>query len=348
MRIAFFVNSIESEGPQFATALLAMAALNRGHEIVYICPGDFSLRDDDSLVVHATVLPQAKYKKTETFHAALQDKTREVKTFDVSEIDALMLRNDPSLDLTSRPWAVHAGILFGRLAAERGVVVLNDPEGLAKAQNKLYFQGFPEIVRPTTLITRNTDELRAFVEQHPKGVIVKPLQGSGGKNVFKISSNKEANLNQIFEAVSVEGYLIAQAYLPAATEGDIRFFMMNGKPLVHNGTHAALRRVPAKGDLRSNIHAKGTAEAVKINDEVLALAESVRPKLVEDGMFLVGLDIVGDKILEVNVFSPGGLSNIKDLTGVDFSETIIEAVEQKVTMQKAASKPICNRILAAI
>lgn len=348
MRLAFFVNSIETEGPHFATAMLAMAALNRGHEVVYLCPGDFTLRSDDSLAIHARVLKPAKYKKPETFHAALQDAALERRTIEIEEIDALMLRNDPSLDLTTKPWAVHSGILFGRLAAQRGVVVLNDPEGLALAQNKLYFQSFPEIVRPTTLISRNVEEIRAFADAHPKGVIVKPLQGSGGKNVFKIGSSKETNLNQIFEAVSVEGYLIAQAYLPAATEGDIRLFMMNGKPLQHNGAYAALRRVPAKGDLRSNIHASGTAEAIKVTDEVIALAELMRPKLVEDGMFLVGLDIVGDKILEVNVFSPGGLWNIREFTNVDFADAIVAAVEKKVEMQVASEGMVSNQLLATL
>ncbi len=348
MRLAFFVNSIEGEHPSYATGLLAMAALNRGHDVIYLTPGDFTLRPDDTLAVHALVMPKQKYTKVETFHAILQERQLQRETIDIEEIDALMLRNDPSLDQTARPWAVHSGILFGRLAEQRGVLVLNDPEGLALAQNKLYFQSFPEIVRPTTLISRNVEEIRSFADAHPKGVIVKPLQGSGGKNVFKIGSSKETNLNQIFEAISIEGYLIAQAYLPAAKNGDIRFFMMNGEPLMRDGAYAALRRVPAKGDLRSNIHASGTAEAVEVNDDVLALAEMMRPKLVEDGMFLVGLDIVGDKILEVNVFSPGGLGHIRELTNVDFTDTVIEAVEKKVTMQAASAGMVSNRLLATL
>lgn len=348
MRIAFFVNSIEEEGLRFTTSLLAMAALNRDHEVVYVCPGDFSLRPDGELAVHAKVLPSTRYKKPETFHSALQDKSISRHTFEIGEIDALMLRNDPSLDLAARPWAAHAGVLFGRLAAERGVVVLNDPDGLALAQNKLYFETFPEIVRPPALISRNIGEIRRFVESHPKGVILKPLQGSGGKNVFKIRSAAEANLNQIFEAVSVEGYVIAQPYLPEAKGGDIRLFLLNGRPLKHGDAYAALRRVPARGDLRSNIHAKGTAEPVKVTAETLALAEHVRPKLAADGMFLVGLDIVGEKLLEVNVFSPGGLWNMRDFYGVDFSDVIIQAVESKVTMQAAADGSIANRLLATL
>ena len=109
----------------------------------------------------------------------------------------------------------------------------------------------------------------------------------------------------MIEAIGRDGYIIAQAYVPAAKKGDIRFFLMNGRPLQIGGKYAALRRVASKDDIRSNIHAGGTAEAVEIGETELRVAEMIRPKLIADGMFLVGIDIVGDKILEVNVFSPG-------------------------------------------
>jgi len=348
MRLAFFVNTIAAETPTFTTTLLAMAALSRGHQICYITPGDFVLRPDDRLMVRAVTLPGTSYKKAETFHAALQGKDTRIETIDVRDIDVIFLRNDPSLDAGERPWAAHVGAMFGRLAAERGTIVVNDPAGLALAQNKLYFQGFPEAVRPTTLISKSIEEIRSFIEAQPKGVIVKPLQGSGGKNVFKIESAGDANLNQIFEAVSGEGYLIAQSYLPAAKAGDVRLFMMNGVPLRRDGTYAALRRVPAKGELRSNIHVAGTPDAVEITPEILAVAEMVRPKLVEDGMFLVGLDIVGDKILEINVYTPGGLANIADLYDVDFSADVVQALEQKVAIRQAYAGTIGNRAIATL
>lgn len=348
MRIAFFVNSIEGETPTYTTTSLAMAALSRGHDICYVTPGDFVLRADDSLCVRGRVLPGKRYKKAESFHSALQGDDTTVETMDVREVDVLFLRNNPSLDADGRPWAAHVGAMFGRLATARGTIVVNDPDGLALAQNKLYFQGFPRAVRPETLISKSIDEIRAFLDAHKEGVIMKPLQGSGGKNVFKIGSPDEANLNQIFEAVSGEGYLIAQNYLPAATEGDIRLFLMNGRPLERDGKYAAIRRVPAKGEVRSNIHASGTAEAVEITPEILAIAEMVRPKLVEDGMFLVGLDIVGDKILEINVFTPGGLSTMFDLYDADFSDSVIAALEDKVSQRDAYAGGIANRTLATL
>jgi glutathione synthase len=348
MRIAFFVNSIELEEPRFTTTALALAAMERGHKICYVTPGDFVLRPDDSLMVRALTLPGSKYKKAETFHAVLQGKDASIETIDARDVDVLFLRSDPSLDADEHPWAAHVGAIFGRLAAERGVIVVNDPAGLAMAQNKLYFQGFPEAVRPTTLISKSIEEIRVFIGEHKQGVILKPLQGSGGKNVFKIASKDDANLNQIFEAVSGEGYLIAQAYLTEAKAGDIRLFLMNGKPLSRDGTYAAFRRVPASGEVRSNMHAAGTAEAVEITSDILAVAEMVRPKLIEDGMFMVGLDIVGDKILEINVFTPGGLPDIAALYDVDFSVDVIAALETKVAIRKANGTSIANRALATL
>ncbi|KRA50689.1 glutathione synthetase [Devosia sp. Root635] len=348
MRIAFFVNSIKGETVNYSTTHLALAALSRGHDICYLTPGDFVLRPDDSLLVRALTLPASNYKKAETLFKDLQGKETKVETLDVSEIDILLLRNDPSEDSADRPWAAQVGAIFGRLAAARGVIVLNDPDGLARAQNKLYFQDFPASVRPETLIAKSLDEIRGFIEQQKKGVILKPLQGSGGKNVFKIASPKESNIKQIFEAVSEEGYLIAQSFMPEASEGDVRFFLMNGVPLQREGKFAAFRRAPAKGEIRSNIHAGGSAVAIEVTDTMLTIAETVRPKLVQDGMFLVGLDIVGDKLLEINVFTPGGLNNLSQMYEVDFPMSVVEALERKVEIKKGYRGTLSNRELATL
>lgn len=348
MRIAFFVNSIEGETASYSTTHLALAALNRGHQICYLTPADFVLRPDDSLAVRARVLPKDRYKKAETLFKDLQGEETRIETLDVTELDVLLLRNDPSEDAADRPWAANVGVVFGRMAAERGVIVLNDPDGLAQAQNKLYFQDFPASVRPETLISKSIEEIRAFIDEQPKGVILKPLQGSGGKNVFKISSPKDSNLNQIFEAVSEEGYLIAQGFMPEAAEGDTRFFLMNGRPLESEGKFAAFRRAPAKGEIRSNIHAGGSAEKIEVTDTMLKIAETVRPKLVRDGMFLVGLDIVGEKLLEINVFTPGGLNNLSQMYETDFTQSVIAALEEKVAIKAANAGRMGNRELATL
>jgi glutathione synthase len=143
MRIAFFVNSVEKETVSYTTTALALTAVQRGHSVVYLEPGDFILRPDDSLAVSAVVLPGSPYKNPEKLYAALQDATAQKQTLAIGDIDILFLRNDPSLDATERPWAANAGIMFGRLAAERGVMVVNDPDGLAQAQKQALSPGFP-------------------------------------------------------------------------------------------------------------------------------------------------------------------------------------------------------------
>jgi glutathione synthase len=348
LRIAFFVNDIEREYPGYTTTVLAHQAAMRGHEVCYVTPSDFVLTPDDCLHVHGRFLPKTKWKDREEMFAALKKVGPKTRQLDVAEIDVLMLRNDPSLDAQTAPWAAEAGILFGREAVKRGIIVLNDPDSLGKAINKLYFQSFPSEARAETLITRHSDDIKAFAKAHGGEIILKPLQGSGGSGVFKLDTKSADNLNQMIEAIGRDGYIIAQAYVPAAKKGDIRFFLMNGVPLEIDGKYAALRRVASKDDIRSNIHAGGTAEAVEIGNKELAVAEMIRPKLIADGMFLVGIDIVGDKILEVNVFSPGNLSSCSRLAGVDFSVPIMAAMERKVAIADQYAHAFDNRHLATL
>ena len=330
MRIGFVVNSIETEESGYTTTRLAMTAVNRGHEVWLIGVGDLALDPDDNVRARARGAPKAKYKSTKTFLDELRGPRGKVQRITVDELDVLMLRNDPAEDKGRRSWAQHAGIMFGRAALRRGVIVLNDPNGLAKAMNKMYFQLFPEEVRPATLITRDRDEIRAFAKEHGGDVVIKPLQGSGGQGVFRVRKDDLGNLNQMVEVVSRDGYVVAQEYLPEAAEGDTRVFMMNGVPLRHKGKYAAFRRLRSGEDIRSNIHAGGTKGQAVVDDRILRIAEIVRPKLVEDGMFLVGLDVVGDKLMEINVFSPGGLGSAQSFEGVNFTHAVIAAFERKV------------------
>jgi glutathione synthase len=226
--------------------------------------------------------------------------------------------------------------------------VLNDPVGLSLAMNKLYFQQFPEAVRPETLVSRVADDIKRFVKKHGGTAVLKPLQGSGGQNVFLVEPESGANLNQMIDAVTRDGYAVIQEYLPAADKGDTRLFVMNGQPLERDGQYAAVFRRRAKDDIRSNMHIGGKAEKAKVTPEALQLAEMIRPKLVRDGMFLVGLDIVGDKLMEINVFSPGGLHSACELTGINFAVDIIHALERKVEYVKLYDGHLANRVLATL
>jgi glutathione synthase len=303
---------------------------------------------DDSLRAHVRRMPQRKWASRDSFFKVLQETATEAEAASFDDVDVLWLRSDPSLDAASAPWRAEAGILFGREAMKRGTLVLNDPNSLGQAINKLYFQGFPEEARAETIITRDERDIKAFANEYKNNIILKPLQGSGGSGVFKLDKESAGNLNQITEAISRDGYIICQAYIPAAKKGDIRLFLMNGVPLEIDGKYAALRRVAAKDDIRSNIHAGGKAEAVEIGKTELRVAEIIRPKLIADGMFLVGIDIVGDKILEVNVFSPGNLKSCSTLAGVEFSEAILSSVERKVEIKHDYGGVFDNRHLAML
>ena len=348
MMIAFFVNSIESEYPRYTTTVLAHEASRRGHEVCYITPGDFVLDTDDSMRVHARVIPPGKGKSRsrDDFFKALRSAGKKTRLIDMSDIDVLMLRSDPSNDAGERPWAETAGIQFGRRAVEAGVLVLNDPDSLSLAINKLYFQSFPREVRAETLITRHGADIKAFAKKHGGKVVLKPLQGSGGQGVFVVNSKASGNLNQMTEAIARDGYIIAQAVVPEADKGDIRLFLMNGLPLQVDGKYAAMRRIGAEDDARSNIHAGGTAKAARITERELRLAELIRPKLLADGMFLVGIDIIGDTILEVNVFSPGNLFTCSEMSGINFASHILASIERKLQIRDEFPGQFTNTQLA--
>ena len=348
MRIGFVVNDVQTEQAGYTTTRLGMSAVNHGHEAWTLGVGDFVYKTDGSIHANARAVSGKEYDSLETYMQEIQGDDARQEQVSLDDIDVLMLRNDPSEDTAERAWAQTTGILFGQLAVQRGTIVVNDPSNLANALNKTYFQHFPEQVRPKTCISRDPEEIKEFIaEQGGRGVI-KPLQGSGGSSVFLVRKADAPNLNQMIEAVIRDGYCIAQEYLPAAKEGDIRLFVMNGRPLEHQGKYAAFRRVNKTGDMRSNMHSGGESEPVEIDDDALRLVEMVGPKLVADGMFLVGLDIVKDKLMEINVFTPGGLGSAQQTTGVDFAELVIADLERKVRGKRHYGRNISNVQIATM
>ena len=341
MKIGFVVNDIATEKPQYTTTRLAMTAARRGHEAWVMGLRDFGYEPDGSVsALAAAGVPGKAYRSLDRYFDDVQAVTRE--RVELSSFDVVMLRSDPAAEAADGAWANTAGLAFGQLLADRGVLVVNDPVTLADAMSKAYFQHFPEVVRPHTMISRDEDRVREFIKQLGGRAVLKPLQGSGGSGVFLVNMDDEPNVTQIVEAIARDGYVVAQEYLPAAKEGDVRMFVMNGRALEVDGAYAAFRRRPGKTDVRSNMSAGGSAEAVKVTDDMLQLVEAVRPKLISDGMFLVGLDIVGDKLMEINVFSPGGLGSSAGLYGVDFTSAVIEDLERKTGIREHYGSKLPN------
>jgi glutathione synthase len=348
MRIGFVVNDVATEEPQYTTTRLALAASRRGHEVWLMGVGDFSQRADGSIGATARGAPGRRYTSLESYLRAVRSSKREPERVSIDEFDVLMMRNDPAEDATDRPWAVTSGILFAQLSVLRDVLVVNDPANLANAVNKTYFQHFPDAVRPRTLISRDRDEITEFVHELGGAAVLKPLQGSGGASVFMVTGDEAPNLNQMIDAISRDGYVVAQEVIPEAADGDVRMFVMNGEPLRVGKAYAAFRRINTGPDLRSNMHVGGKARRVKVNEAMLAACDAARPKLIADGMFLVGLDIVGDKLMEVNVFSPGGLGSCQNLYGVNFADAVVTALERKVELRPHCGPHLDNARLATL
>lgn len=345
MKIGFIVNEIETEKAKYTTIRLALTATNRGHDVWIMGVGDLANDPKGYIKAWGKKVSRKKYNSSEIYLKELQSEKCISQRIAIEELDVLFLRNDPSHEPSSRAWARSIGIHFGRLAAKHGVIVVNDPSGLSNASNKMYFQQFPETIRPKSLITRDRDELKKFAKKYKK-IILKPLLGSGGKNVFFASRTQSGNMNQMIDAVSRDGYVVAQEFIPH--DYDIRLFLMNGVPLRYKGKYAAFRRRRSGDDVRSNVHVGASIEKVEVDSKILKVAEIVRPKIVQDGMFFVGLDIIGDKILEINLFSPGGLGSAQKLEGVNFTVPVIKALERKVQYMGYYNRKFDNSEMATL
>jgi glutathione synthase len=344
MKLGIVVNDLMTEHADYTSSHIAMNASNMGHEVFYMGVGDFAFGPGDKVYAHARQPSQRPHSSRYQYLHSMRTRHAETVHLDLAELDILLLRNDPAADVNARPWARLAGVNFGRLAKQQGVIVLNDPDGLTQAVNKMYLLKFPPELRPATLISRDPAEIKRFIKDSGGYGVIKPLSGSGGRNVFLISPHEQANINQMIEAVETEGYVIVQEYLPEAAKGDTRLFLVNGEPFQVEGEYAAIHRVRRNddGDMRSNITAGAVAEKAVITNEMLRLAEMVRPGLIHDGMFMVGLDIVDNKILEINVFSPGGLLGAEMHTGINFAGEIVHMLERKVDYLKQYDNPFDN------
>ncbi len=333
MKIAFVVNDIKTEWPDYTTTFLAYEATKHKHEVWYVSVDDFVYDADENIHAYAYSTLNVDMQSTVTFLNGVNSRENIRSYVNLQEMDVLMLRNDPTDDAYARPWARLAAINFSRFATRYNVLAINDPDGLSKAVNKLYLQFFPKEIRPETLITRDKKQIKQFAADRGT-IVIKPLVGSGGRNVFLLRPEDKPNINQMLETVARDGYVIAQEYLPEAVNGDVRVFLMNGKLLEVDGKIAAFRRVRHGDDMRSNMTVGATSAPYQPNPSIYSLVDKITPLIQRDGLFLVGLDVVGDKIMEINVFSPGGLCSAETFNQVNYSAAIINNIEKKVLYRK--------------
>ena len=348
MKICFVVNSVETEGAG-TTVYLMHEAWKRKHEVYLMGVGDFSFTQNEALSIISTHLPRnAKPETPEEHLEILQSDKAKKKKIAGKSLDVLFIRNNPTEEGTGRQWAEQSGVAFGRMVQQEGVLVLNDAYALSNAFiDKLYFEELPAHIKPASVITRDKDEILEFFETHKKKMILKPLEGSGGRGVYLIDRN-EKNLNQIIENLSAQGYIIAQQYLPAAKEGDVRVLLMNGKIIEKDGKFGIIKRVSGEGEFRSNISQGATPEVSELTDEIRKIVDIISPKLIRDGLFFVGLDVVKDKLIEINVLSPGGIDGLHKIGVENFSDVVMQAIEKKLEYKKHYGVQISNRELATM
>ncbi|MGI9134936.1 MAG: glutathione synthase, partial [Rhodoferax sp.] len=235
---------------------------------------------------------------------------------DLREFDAVVMRKDPPFD-NEFFYATH---LLGQ-AEREGARVFNQPRALRDHPEKLAILEFPALIAPT-LVTRAADEIRRFHAEH-LDIILKPLDGMGGMGIFRVKPDA-LNLGAIMETLNRDGAqtVMVQKFLPAIAEGDKRVLVIGGKPVPY-----CLARIPQGGEVRGNLAAGGKGVAQALSDSDRAIAETLGPVLAARGLLLVGLDVIGDRLTEINVTSPTCFREITDQTGFDVAAMFIDALE---------------------
>ncbi len=227
------------------------------------------------------------------------------------------MRKDPPFDMEY----IYSTYLL-ELAEQQGARVVNRPRAIRDYNEKLAIAKFPQFTAPT-MVARNPEEVRHFVSKHGE-CILKPLDGMGGSGIFRVSPT-EPNLNAIIETLMLNGErtIMAQRYVPEISKGDKRVLVIDGKPIPY-----ALARIPKAGETRGNLARGGTGVAQPLTIRDREIAEALGPTLKADGLTLVGLDIIGDYLTEVNVTSPTCMREIEDQTGFSAAAVMVDALER--------------------
>jgi glutathione synthase len=327
MRLAFFVLDVATEIDEYTTTRLARAAAQGGHDVWYVGVGDVEHGEGDGQL--SAWARAARFNEDDTLESFMNRiKEYHSERIVLDDLDALFLRNETVDDLQERPWASPLGVVFGQMLKARGVTVVNDPMSLVRATSKLYLEEFPEKIRPRSLVTRAPEAIARFVGEVGHSV-VKPLYGCRGRNVFVLEDEGDANLAQITEAVLQDGYALVQEFVDGGEDGDARIFLLEGQILERDGKLAAFRRVPTGTDPRANISKGGHSVRLEIGDAERGIVEAMSKKLVADGMYFVGIDVIGDKVVEMNADSPGVMQSVERLYEIDVCPTVIDALERR-------------------
>ena len=233
------------------------------------------------------------------------------------------MRKDPPFDMEF----VYSTYILERAEAA-GALVVNKPQSLRDANEKMFTAWFPQCC-PPTLVTREHARMSAFLDEHGD-IVVKPLDGMGGMSIFRVRAG-DSNVNVIFETLTRQQtrYAMCQRYIPEIGEGDKRVLLIDGEPIEH-----VLARVPAGGDARGNLAAGARAVGMEITARMRAIAREVGPVLREKGLLFVGLDVIGDYLTEINVTSPTCIRELDAAFGIDVAGRLMDTIETRLAARR--------------
>ncbi|WP_392565198.1 glutathione synthase [Utexia brackfieldae] len=296
---------------------MLLEAQKRGYEIHYMEMNDLFLNAGEAFATTTRLTVQKDKNHWFDFH--------EKQSIPLSDLDVILMRKDPPFDTEY----IYATYMLER-AENRGTLVVNKPQSLRDCNEKLFTAWFAEFT-PATLVTRQTQLLRDFHQEHGD-IILKPLDGMGGASIFRIKQD-DPNLSVIIETLTEHNhrYCMAQNYIPEIKNGDKRILIVDGQVVPY-----CLARIPKQGETRGNLAAGGHGEvrALTVQDKVIA--ESIAPVLKQKGLMFVGLDIIGDKLTEINVTSPTCLCQIEDAhPELSITGMLFNAIEQQIKAMKS-------------
>ena len=319
MDILFILDPFDSLKPKKETSIAMMrAAVARGHRVFGCLQGDISL---DQGKVTARVTPLELTGELSPWY-----KAAEVRTEPLSAFDAVLMRKDPPFDIEY----FYSTYNLER-AVEQGARVYNNPAAIRDHNEKFSITAYPQLTTDV-MVTRDPARLREFVARHGEAVL-KLLDGMGGASIFRARQD-DPNLSVILETMNRFGTrtVMAQRYLPAIAQGDKRILLIDGEVVPH-----ALARIPQAGEARGNMAAGGKPVAQPLSARDEEIARYLGPRLAAKGLFLVGLDVIGDSLTEINVTSPTGFMEITAQTGFDVPDFFIAQLEKRVAADRSAA-----------
>tara|TARA_B100000674_G_C37838100_1_gene913916 strand:+ start:56 stop:997 length:942 start_codon:yes stop_codon:yes gene_type:complete len=310
MKLGVVMDPIESINfKKDSTLAMMLEAQSKNHHIFYITTN--SLFIESGIAYATTSKIQLRDDPVDWFTL------EEEKVMRLSELDSILMRQDPPFN---SDYIYNTYVL--EMAQKEGVNIFNNPRSLRDCNEKVFATEFPQCCTKH-LVTSKKNLLTDFVNEH-KDTVIKPLDGMGGASIFRLKSH-DPNFNVILETITdhFDEKVMIQEYIPEISEGDKRILVINGEPM-----DAAIARIPAEGELRGNLAAGASAVARSLTERDMWICKEVAPSLVEKGLLLVGLDIIGDYLTEINVTSPTCFKEYKELCDIDVAQIFIESVEK--------------------